>query len=76
MLWNEIKIAKGIEVLALPFMGNQIRPTLIWDDETVVLMTKKSLEKFTQYDVETVICYHGGVYQENVNERLQKLAND
>jgi len=57
-------------------MGNQIRPTLIWDDETVVLMTKKSLEKFTQYDVETVICYHGGVYQENVNERLQKLAND
>lgn len=246
MLWNEIKIAKGIEVLALPFMGNQIRPTLIWDDETVVLVdtgfpgqlheirnamdeagipfsklskviithqdfdhigglpeilkasdrkieviahkeekpfiegekpllkmtperlarmfealpaekrkeeeakfleslksnvdktvddgevlpycggitviftpghtpghiclylnqyktlvtgdalnvvngqlvgpnteftpdmdtAKKSLEKFTQYDVETVICYHGGVYQENANERLQKLAND
>lgn len=38
MLWNEIKIAKGIEVLALPFMGNQIHPTLIWDDEPVVLV--------------------------------------
>lgn len=38
-------------------------------------MAKKSLGKFTQYDVETVVCYHGGVYRENVNERLQKLAN-
>lgn len=36
---------------------------------------KKSLEKVTQYDVETVICYHGGVYQENVKECLLKLAN-
>jgi len=35
---------------------------------------KKSLEKFTQYDVETVICYHGGVYQGNVKERLLELA--
>lgn len=37
---------------------------------------KKSLEKLTQYDIETVICYHGGVYQENVNQRLVELANE
>jgi len=37
---------------------------------------KKSLEKFTQYDVETVICYHGGVYQENANQHLLELANE
>jgi len=35
---------------------------------------KKSLGKFTQYDVETVVCYHGGVYQENVKARLLELA--
>lgn len=37
---------------------------------------KKSLGKFTQYDVETVVCYHGGVYQGNVKERLMELAKD
>ena len=37
---------------------------------------KKSLEKFTQYDVETVICYHGGVYKDNVNQHLLGLVNE
>ncbi|MDR3667074.1 MAG: MBL fold metallo-hydrolase [Ignavibacteriaceae bacterium] len=37
-------------------------------------MARKSLEKLTQYDIETVICYHGGVYQENVKMRLLELA--
>jgi glyoxylase-like metal-dependent hydrolase (beta-lactamase superfamily II) len=35
---------------------------------------KKSLEKLNQFDVETVICYHGGVYQKNVRDRIQELA--
>ena len=34
----------------------------------------KSLKKFTKYDIETVICYHGGVYKENANQRLAELA--
>jgi glyoxylase-like metal-dependent hydrolase (beta-lactamase superfamily II) len=34
----------------------------------------KSLEKFTKYDVETVICYHGGIVRDNVPEQLLKLA--
>lgn len=38
ILWNEIKLGKGVGVLELPFMGRQIHPTLIWDDETVVLV--------------------------------------
>ena len=37
---------------------------------------RKSLKKLTQYDIETVICYHGGVYKEAVNQRLQVLANE
>lgn len=37
---------------------------------------RKSLKKLTQYNIETVICYHGGVYQEAVNRRLQVLANE
>ncbi|MGD0154373.1 MAG: MBL fold metallo-hydrolase [Thermacetogeniaceae bacterium] len=35
----------------------------------------KSLKKLTQYDIETVVCYHGGVYQKNANQRLKELAN-
>ena len=34
----------------------------------------KSLEKFTKFDIETVICYHGGVYKDNANQRLAELA--
>lgn len=34
----------------------------------------KSLYKLTNYDIETVICYHGGLYKENVNERIAELA--
>ncbi len=37
---------------------------------------KKSLKKLTQYDIKTVICYHGGVYKDNVNQRLLELANE
>ena len=33
-----------------------------------------SLEKFTRYDIETVICYHGGVFSHGVNARLAALA--
>jgi hypothetical protein len=32
------------------------------------------LEELPQYNVGTVICYNGGVYQENVKERLTELA--
>ena len=35
----------------------------------------ESLKKITQYDVETVICYHGGIYKDNANKRIEELAN-
>ena len=35
----------------------------------------KSIKKLTKYDIETVICYHGGLYKENVNQRIAELAN-
>jgi glyoxylase-like metal-dependent hydrolase (beta-lactamase superfamily II) len=34
---------------------------------------RKSLEKLTHYDIETVICYHGGVVTEQVNEQIKAL---
>lgn len=34
----------------------------------------KSLIKLTQYDIETVICYHGGLYKGDVNQRIAELA--
>ncbi|HWQ40759.1 MAG TPA: MBL fold metallo-hydrolase [Desulfosporosinus sp.] len=39
-----------------------------------IVAANKSLEKLVGYDIKTVICYHGGVYQENVNQRLLELA--
>lgn len=36
---------------------------------------KKSIQKLIKYDIETVICYHGGMYNDNVNKRIAELAN-
>ena len=36
---------------------------------------KKSIQKLMQYDIETVICYHGGMYSGNANKRIAELAN-
>lgn len=32
-----------------------------------------SLKKLSQYDIETVICYHGGVYSDDANNRIKEL---
>lgn len=37
-------------------------------------LAKESVRKLTKYDIETVICYHGGVTNDNVNQRLRELA--
>lgn len=34
----------------------------------------KSLKKLAQYDIETVICYHGGLYKGDANQRIAELA--
>lgn len=34
----------------------------------------KSLKKLTYYDIETVICYHGGLYTGDVNKRIEELS--
>ena len=46
-------------------------PQSAYDMETAM----KSLKKLTQYDIETVICYHGGVYRDDANTRLAELAS-
>lgn len=32
-----------------------------------------SLKKLSKYDINTVICYHGGIYNDNVNQRILEL---
>jgi glyoxylase-like metal-dependent hydrolase (beta-lactamase superfamily II) len=34
----------------------------------------KSLEKLANYDIETVVCYHGGVYRGEANRRIGEIA--
>lgn len=38
--------------------------------------SKESLKKLTKYNIETVICYHGGLYKDNANQRIATLANE
>jgi glyoxylase-like metal-dependent hydrolase (beta-lactamase superfamily II) len=33
-----------------------------------------SIKAFTRYDIETVICYHGGLYNNRANQRIVQLA--
>ena len=40
----------------------------------VIDQANKSLKKLAQYDIETVICYHGGVFRENAQQRILQLA--
>lgn len=59
---------------ALVLVNGQLhgpRPEVTADIESAM----KSLEKLTRYDIETVICYHGGVYQgSDTNQKLKELA--
>jgi len=34
-----------------------------------------SLKKLSKYDIETVICYHGGMYRGDVNQRIKELSS-
>ena len=47
-------------------------PTINYDTE----LSDKSLEKLKKYDIEKVICYHGGLYEKNVNERISELSRE
>jgi len=46
-------------------------PQATYDMDTAL----ESLRELTRYDIETVICYHGGVYRDSANERLAELAS-
>ncbi|MHB8157865.1 MAG: MBL fold metallo-hydrolase [Desulfocucumaceae bacterium] len=35
----------------------------------------RSLKKLTRYDIEKVICYHGGLYEDHTSQRIAELAN-
>ncbi|MCP6680612.1 MBL fold metallo-hydrolase [Bacillus nakamurai] len=37
-------------------------------------MALQSIKKFTEFDIETVVCYHGGVVKDNVNQQLSALT--
>ena len=41
-----------------------------------IVSAKKSLEKLARYDIETVICYHGGVYRGEIKQRLLELVKE
>jgi glyoxylase-like metal-dependent hydrolase (beta-lactamase superfamily II) len=48
------------------------RPSASSDIEMAV----KSLEKYKKYDIDTVICYHGGVFKDNVSGCIEELSKE
>ena len=48
------------------------KPGLSADEEQAI----ESIKKLTNYDIETVICYHGGIYKGNVNERIKEIIEE
>lgn len=34
---------------------------------------KKSINKLLNYDINKVICYHGGIYQSEIKNSLEKI---
>lgn len=39
-----------------------------------ISVAKESLERLTTYDIDSVICYHGGLYSGDTNSRILELA--
>ncbi len=37
-------------------------------------MAHASIRRLTAFDIKSVICYHGGIFSDNVMERLEELA--
>lgn len=37
-------------------------------------LAKQSLKKLTTYDIDAVVCYHGGLYRGDTNQRILELA--
>jgi glyoxylase-like metal-dependent hydrolase (beta-lactamase superfamily II) len=38
-------------------------------------LARESLKRFLAYDIDNLICYHGGVLKDNVNQRILNLIN-
>jgi glyoxylase-like metal-dependent hydrolase (beta-lactamase superfamily II) len=58
----------AMRVMDGQLLGPDLGATL--DVETAI----KSLKRFEQYDIDAVICYHGGLFRGNVNRRITALC--
>jgi glyoxylase-like metal-dependent hydrolase (beta-lactamase superfamily II) len=52
--------------------GNLFRASPFTNYDTA--QSIQSLQKLTDYDIENVICYHGGLYTGNANQRIAQLT--
>ena len=41
-----------------------------------IAQARQSLGRLTQYDIETVVCYHGGVFRGDAGKRIAELAGE
>jgi len=39
-------------------------------------LSMKSLKKLLKYDIDKVICYHGGLFQGDISKRIEELISE
>jgi glyoxylase-like metal-dependent hydrolase (beta-lactamase superfamily II) len=62
--------ADALIIIDGELMGSQ--PQVTYD----IGLAAQSIQKLTQYDIESVICYHGGLYKGNANKRIAELGSE
>jgi len=63
----------GMLEISINLTGNQskIYPNILTNEETQ--RDLKSLKKLTNFDIENIICYHEGLYNNNTNNAIEKI---
>ena len=75
-----IFLALTIAILSAKFMlsSNEdylsIINNLIEEQNYDDALNYQSIKKLTNYDIKKVVCYHGGIYEDNVNSCIRELA--
>jgi len=57
---------------ALVIHNGELQPSSPYSTVNMV-QALQSLEKFTPFDIETVICYHGGLMRGDINKKIAEL---
>ena len=65
LITGDTMTVEGGRLIPMPTFAN-------YDDN----LAGASIRKFTEYDIQNVVCYHGGLFRENPNRRMEEIAKE